>query len=198
MIAVAELMNVEAEAGANVAEFGKLCGFRAGEVVVGGELHVGGFSLEGDDLEPGPFGQRGIVGEIVPARRCGAPVRIQYGFEGERLRRLHEAQLRAVDRAGHDARGIDGLDRVGDRDGRNGCAVLSAQPSIARAINALRGKRPGRVVDQHHVGLGRGQRLQAGADRGLPRRAARYRRTASRDLGWRRQTAPASSGWITG
>ncbi len=124
VIAVAELMDVEAEAGPDVAEFRKLDGFCTGEVFVRGELHVGGFSLEGDDLEPGPFRKCGIVGEIVPARRRGTPVRIQYSVESKGLRRLHKPQLRAVERAGHDAGGIDGLDRIGDRDGRNGCAGL--------------------------------------------------------------------------
>ena len=69
MIAVAELVHVEAEAGAHVAELGEFRRFGAGEILVGGELHVGCLPLEGRDLQAGPFGERRVVGEIVAAGR---------------------------------------------------------------------------------------------------------------------------------
>ena len=103
VIAVAELVDVEAEAGAHVAERGELGRFGAGEILVGGELHVAGLALERGHLESGPFGQRGIVGEILAAGRLRAPMRLEQGRKAEGLRRLHDAQMRAVERAG-DAR----------------------------------------------------------------------------------------------
>ena len=176
MIAVAELVHVEAEAGANVAELGELCGFGAGEVLVRGELHVGGFPLESDDLEPRPFGQCGIVGEVVPAGRCGAPVRIQYALESEGLRRLHEAQSGAVERAGDDA-----------------CRHRPSSPcrppgwpewlrrSLPRRRSRAQSAPTRQTAGPRHApaprrARSRRQCLQPGPDRGLPRRAAVNRR----------------------
>ena len=50
-------------------------------------------ALEHRHRHAGPFGQRGIVGEIVAARRGGAAMRGEQRREGEGLRRLHGAQI---------------------------------------------------------------------------------------------------------
>ncbi len=49
-----------------------------------------------DDLEAGPFDQRGVVGEVVAPGGSGLAVRVEQRGEGEGLRRLHAAQFRAV------------------------------------------------------------------------------------------------------
>src|SRR5437762_11168457 len=98
VIAVGELMHVEAEAGAYVAEYGKLRRLRARKIFVGRELHVAGLALEGRNLEAGPFGERGIVGEILPPGRLRAAMGIEQGGKVEGLRRLHDAQSFAGDR----------------------------------------------------------------------------------------------------
>ena len=67
VVAGAELVHIEAEAGAHVAQAGKLGSLRPREIVGGGELHVPGLALERAHLETGPFGKRGIVGKIVAA-----------------------------------------------------------------------------------------------------------------------------------
>ena len=135
-----------------------------------------------DDLEPGPFGQRGVVGEIVAAGGSGLAVRVEQRGKGERLRRLHAAQLRAVERAGDQARGIDPLDRVGDFEPGDRRAGLRAGGDRARHQRG-RAERPRRVVDQHDVRGARAQRLQAGPHRGLPGRAAEHRRQQFQALG---------------
>ena len=58
-------------------------------------------------------------------------MRVEQGREGEGLRRLHGAQLGAIERAGDAAGGIDALDRVGDRERGNRRAGIAAA-AIAR------------------------------------------------------------------
>ena len=133
-------------------------------------------------LMPGPFGQRGVVGEILAAFAGGAAMRLEQRGELERLRRLHRAQLRAVDRAGDMAAGVDALDRVGDLQRRDRGAGFAAGGDGAR--NQLgRAERPRRVVHQHDVGRARAQRLEAGPHRGLPRCAAEHRGKQPQALG---------------
>ena len=93
VIAVAELVDVEAEAGAHIAQGCKLGRFSAAEIIVGGELHVPGLTLERGDLEARPFGERGVVGEIVTPCGGGPPMRIEKGGKAECLRGLHHAQV---------------------------------------------------------------------------------------------------------
>lgn len=68
----------------------------------------------------GPFGDRRVVGQFEA--RHGAVGGQQQGVV-EGLRRLHGAQARPIRRAGHAARAIHRLDRVGDRETRDGRAV---------------------------------------------------------------------------
>ena len=118
MIAVGEGVHVEAVAGAHVGKRGELQDFGADKIVVGRQLHVAGFAFEHADAMAGPFGERGIVGEVLEAGGGGAPMRIENEIEGESLRRLHHAQPAAVERFGHHRRGIDLLHGVGDGDRR--------------------------------------------------------------------------------
>ena len=77
MIAVAEGMHVEAVAEAQVGQAGDPPRLGLGEILVGGELHVAAFSRECCDLDARPFGQRGVVGEIVAAFLGGALMRLE-------------------------------------------------------------------------------------------------------------------------
>jgi hypothetical protein len=77
VIAVAELVYVEAEARAHVAQGRELGRLGAGEIVVGSELHVCGLAFEGRHFEAGPFGERGIVGEVRTAGGKGPPMRVE-------------------------------------------------------------------------------------------------------------------------
>ncbi len=72
MIAVAERMHVVAGGGADIAERGELRRRDAREILFRGQLDVGALALEHAHLHPRPFRERGIVGEIVAARREGA------------------------------------------------------------------------------------------------------------------------------
>ena len=146
VIAIAELVDVEAETGANVAKLCEFRGFGAGEILVRGEFHVGGFPLECDDLDPGPFGKRRIIGEIVPAGRRGAPVRIQDAFERKGLRCLHEAQPGPVESTGNGSAGVHGLDGVCHGNRRN-CGA-----SFRRRLNCTRDERRMRQTGVPHRG----------------------------------------------
>ena len=119
MIAIAELVDIEAKASAHIAQGRKLGHLGAAEVIVCGQLHVPSLTLEGGDLEARPFGERGVVGKIIAPCGGGALVRIEEDGKAERLRGLHHAQLRSVDRAGYAAGRIDGFDGVRNRNHRH-------------------------------------------------------------------------------
>src|SRR5262249_19526597 len=63
MITVSEAVHVEAESGAHVAQGCELRGLCARKIVVRREFDVLCFTSEGGDLQPRPFGERGVVGE---------------------------------------------------------------------------------------------------------------------------------------
>ena len=98
--ALIERVHVVADAGADIGERGLRVALVRGEILRCGHLHVARLALEYRDLQPRPFDQRGIVGKILAPRRGGAPMRVEQGRVGERLRRLHRAQARAVERRG--------------------------------------------------------------------------------------------------
>ena len=79
VIAVAELVNVEAEAGAHVAQSGKLGGFRTREILVGRKFHVSRLTLECRHRQAGPFGERSVVGEILLASCFRTSMRLEQG-----------------------------------------------------------------------------------------------------------------------
>src|SRR5215475_11435911 len=128
MITVPKTVYVEAEPGAHVAQGCELRGLGARKIVVGREFDVLWFTREGGDLQPRPFGERGVVGEVVAARRFCAPVRVEKGGKTKRLRRLHHTQSRAVERTRDAARRVDALYRLGDGENRNrGTALPSGR-----------------------------------------------------------------------
>ena len=170
VIAVGEGVHVEAVADAHVGQRGAMRSFGAGEILVGRDLHVAGLAFEYADAMTGPFGERGVVGEILAPCRRRAAMRGEDQIEGESLRRLHDAQPVAVERFG-DTRRIDRLDGVGDGDA--GTAAPPAWPAaMARAIRApVRNGRAASWMRTMSGALPR-KRLEPGAHRNLPRRAA--------------------------
>ena len=98
MIAVAEGVDVVAGAGPDIAEHGAEAGFLADEIFRGRQFHVGRIAFKGRHRQSRPFGQRGIVGEIAAALARGAAMRVENHVEAESLRRLRDAQPRALRR----------------------------------------------------------------------------------------------------
>ena len=174
MIAGPERVHVVTEAGAHIGEGRKLGCPGAHEVIRRGELHIGGFALEGADLDAGPFGQRRVIGEVLAPGGARPLMGLQQDREGERLRRLHQAKWRALDRSGHDAGRIDGLDRIGDRKCRNGSPAGPRSRDPARDQGRGR-KRPRRIVHEHDVRPAGAQGLKSGTHRCLPGGAAENR-----------------------
>ena len=175
MIAVAELVNVGAEPGADIAEQGKLGVLGARKISRRGQLHVGGLSFERGHRDAGPFGERGIVGEILAAGRFCARVRLVERREIKGLRRLHDAQAGAVERSGDAAGLVHGLDRVGEGQHRHRRERLLRRGNRARDQRA-RGERASRVVNEHDRGLVPHKRVKSSAHGGLPRPPAIDRR----------------------
>ena len=136
MVAVAEGVHVVAGAGPDVAERGAEAGFLADEIFRCGELHVRRIAFKGRDRQSRPFGERRIVGEIAAALARGAAMGLENHIVAERLRRLRDAQPRALGRGLDVAAIADLLDRIGDRYGRNGRA--GAAGGIDRARNHRR------------------------------------------------------------
>ena len=153
----------------------------AGEILFGGELHVAGLALEQRHGHAGPFGKRGIVGEIVPSGKEGAAVGREQAVIGEGLRRLDGAQAAAIDSADDKAMRIHRLDGVGERQSRNGGAAFARRDGAGHQGRG--GERPRRIMHQHDARRFLLQRLQAGAYRTLARRAA---------IGWRAQFQPGA------
>ena len=73
-------------------------GFLADEIFRGGQFHVRRIAFKGRHRQSRPFGERGIVGEIVAAVARGAAVGVENDVEAERLRRLRDPQPRALRR----------------------------------------------------------------------------------------------------
>ena len=166
-----ECMHVDAGAHAHVAERRKLRSFGAGEIALIGDFDVAGLAGKHADLQARPFGECGVVGEVVAALRGGAAVRLEQSGEREALRRLHQAQRIAVERLMHMALCIDDLDRIGHRQCRDRSAAYLGCRYGARDQRTRReGSR--RVVNQNEVWLARRERLQSGAYGTLPRRPA--------------------------
>ena len=161
VIPVAELVNVGAEPGANIAERGEVRLLGARKILRRGELHVGGLAFEGRDRHASPFGERGVIGEVVAGGRLRAPVRLEDRRKAKGLRRLHGAKLSAVEGAGDARRRVHGLDRVGERQHRHRRTALLRRGNRAGDQGGRR-KRPRRIVDQHDVGLVRGHRFKPG------------------------------------
>ena len=193
MIAVAEGVHVEAVAGAYVGERRHAYGFGADEIVIGGEFHVGGLAGENRDAMPGPFGKRGVVGKIVAAGRrrtpCASTIRSKAKACGvcTMRSRLRSSVSITVSRS-------------------STCLTVSAtaiagyrRAVLCRGVDGAGDKRAGqerprRIMDEHEVGPGGAERLEPGANRGLPCGAARNRRQQVLEAGGRGAKRPASSG----
>ena len=175
VIAGTEGVHVDAGAGAHVAERGEHVRLGAGEIAFGGDLDVAGLAGKYADLHAGPFGERGVVGEILAAcaaaRRCASSKASKAKPCGVCTRRNVVRSSVLADQAS----GIDGLDGVGDGQRRDRRAGFFGGRDRARN-QAGAGEGPRRVVDQNDVGLAGGERLQPGAHRSLPGGAAEYRR----------------------
>ena len=150
------------------------------------------------DLDARPFGQRGVVGEIVAAflrRRGDAPRAAPRNLKACGV--CTARSVRAIDRARDMSAGIDALDRVGDLQRRDGGAGLAAGDDGARH-ELGRAERPRRVMHQHDVG-----RRARSALRGRPApRPAALRRpapaAAAAGLWQPPRRSARSSGWMTG
>ena len=83
MIAIAESVHIIAAAGSDVAERRIEARFLAREIFRCREFHVGSIAFESCDRQSHPFGERGVVGEIVAALTFGAAMRVQDRIEAE-------------------------------------------------------------------------------------------------------------------
>ena len=139
------------------------------EVCRRGDLGVGGFAFEHDDVVSGVLRHRRVVREILPPVRRGTPMRLQDQVEGESLRRLDGAKLRPIRRA-HDALALThGLDRVEDRAARYGSPEVSRVGKRPRD-QGVRHEGPGAVMDQDKVARRNGfMSSTAAAERFEPR-----------------------------
>ena len=172
-----------ADAGADVAERVAIC------IALGARrnppacviLMLPRLAREHRDRQPGPFGERRVVGEIVAALRAA---RGDAPRAGQRRRRpAASAPCADVARSSvavDDAVGVDELDRVGDRQApgsRRRCACAAA---IARATSAAVANGRAASWTSTMSGACGCERLEPGAHRGLPRRAAKHRRQQHR------------------
>src|SRR5262249_33846517 len=103
MIAVAELVNVEAKTGAHIAQAREGAPSRGTKIPVGGEFPFPGSPPKRAALAAAPSGEGGVTAKIVATRRFRPAMRLDEGGKIKSLRGLHQAQMRAVDRAGHAA-----------------------------------------------------------------------------------------------
>ncbi len=171
MIAVAEGMNVVAASCPDIAERSTKASLFANKIFRCRELHVGRIAFKGRHRQSRPFRKRGVIGKIVAALARRAAMRIENDIVAKRLRRLRDAQPRAL-RRGLDMSAVaDQFYRVGHGNRRHRSA------GQARGIDRTRNHRrrdegPRGVMDQHDVGRLARERFQSGADRSLPGCAA--------------------------
>lgn len=170
MIAIAEGVHVVTRTHADIAE--RCCEprFFAQEIFRCRELHICKIAFKGCHGQSRPFGEGGIVGEIIAAFTCGTTMRFKDDIETKCLWRLCAAQARAVRRRFDMAGLVDLLDRI-----RNGNAGHRGAGDLRRSDGALdqggRHERAGGVVDQHNVRRVTGQCFQSGMYGRLSRRA---------------------------
>jgi hypothetical protein len=124
MVAGTEGVHVDAGTGAHIAQRAEGDHFGPSEIGFIGDLDVARLAGKRAHFQAGPFGQRGIVGEVGAALRLCSAVRVEQRREDEGLRRLHQPQRVAVDRFADQAFGVDGLDGIGDGKGGDRRAAL--------------------------------------------------------------------------
>ena len=128
----------------------------------------------------GPFGERGVVGEIVAAGRRGAAMRVEQRGEGEGLRGLHRAQAALRSSVSITQPAASTVLTVSVTAMTGTAAPRFAPPrSRARSAPPTANGRAASWTSTRSGGVRR-QRLEAGAHRGLPRRAAEHRRQQRR------------------
>ena len=98
--------------------------FRAGEIVARCQLYVAGVAFKDAHRVTRPFCKRGVIGEVLAACGRRAAMGVDNEIESEGLRRLHHAQLIAIECLDHDRRLIDPFHRVRDSYGRHCGAAL--------------------------------------------------------------------------
>ena len=172
-------MDVVADADAHVAErkrhLRRQPPVGGGDVVRRGQLDVAGIAGNGDDRRAGPFGDRGVVGELWRRRRaalrCAARI-------------ASKAKPCGVSAACSPSRGTVAVTRPAASTrfsvlatGSVGTTASAFVEGRNDAIDEGRGgEGPGGVVDQHARGMPAGERREAVADRILPGRATGHRR----------------------
>ena len=114
-------------------------------------------------------------------------MRVEQGRVRERLRRLHGAQTRTVERRRHQPLRIDELHRVGDRQRRDRGA-MGAGGRDGAAHQRIGNERPCGVMHQHDLRGAALKRLEARAHRALPGRRTRYGRREAEPCGRGRET----------
>ena len=176
VVAIAEGVDVEAGAGAHIAKRRHAQRFGPGEIVVGRELHVAGLASEYAYAMAGPFGERGVVGEIVAAGGRGAAVRVH--DERRRQRLAGSAPCASgCDRAFRSpCPAASTFFTVSVMATAGTAAPCSFAAVMARAIRApLKNGRAASWIRTISGAVDR-QRLEPGAHGSLPRGAARNRR----------------------
>jgi hypothetical protein len=182
VVAISELMNVETESRAYIAQVGEAEGFRACKILVAGELDVSRFTFKRGDVETRPLRKRRIVGEIVTTRHLRPAMGVEQGGETEGLRGLRHSDHRAVDGPGHNTCRINGLDCIGYADDRD-CGYACMCGRDRARDESWRDERPRRIVDEDQIGTMGLQRLEAGADGALPRIGTVHRRQQAKAFG---------------
>src|SRR4029078_7579589 len=97
MIARAESVDIETGTGRHGTEHGGLRRLGTRKILWRRELDVAGLASEHAHRHAGPFGQRGVVGEIVAALFGRPAVRFKQRIESKGLWCLHQAKGTAVD-----------------------------------------------------------------------------------------------------
>ena len=166
MIAVAEGVNVVAGSGSDIAEHGAEAGFLADEIFRCGQFHVRRIAFKGCHRQSRPFRKRRVIGEIAAPVARRAAMSVENHIEPECLRRLRDAQPRALGRRFDVSGFADLLDGVRDLDRRNGRAGEGR--GLDRARNQRRRDEwARRVVDENDIRLLAGKRFQSGMNRSL-------------------------------
>ena len=146
---------------------------------------------------PGPFDQRGVVGEIVAACLRGPAMRV----EQRRETRTPAASARCAAPRGRPCRRHGRCHRrvliVSVTSSAGMAAPVSPQATMARETSSAEQNGRAASCTSTMSGARAAQRLEAGPHRGLPRRPARHRAPAAA-VPWRRpRKSPRSSGWMT-
>ena len=167
MVAVAEPVHVEAAGDPDLAGLAETKR-GAAQILRRGDLQIVFAAGDQKHIEPGLFGNRGIVGEFLSL--C-APMRRHQGIEAKALGSLGPPQAgpghRRLDQSGR----APPLQGIVDGERRNGARVVGKSGDDP-ADQPAADERPGSVMDQHQIGRLIGQPFEAEAHRILAGRTA--------------------------